>query len=218
MRAQRCTGRAIVGVAVLLLVGCGVPEDNVDRPVGQSEVQFGLLDPVPTTTSTSTTTTRVPPSSTMMPTTTLPSFWMDLYLVQNQRLVRVRRPTGIEPTVNAVLDALTRPNVDETFGGRRSELTDPGLLVSVFAERGTANVELGEGFSALLGSEQLLAIGQIVYSLTEVGGIGNVAFSLAGNPLEVPGVDGGLISGPIAREDLQPDPVDEIAENVEDDQ
>ena len=54
----------------------------------------------------------------------------------------------------------------------------------------------------MLGANQQLAIGQIVYSLTEVAGIGNVSFSLGGTPLEVPGPDGRLIRGPISRDDL----------------
>jgi Sporulation and spore germination len=188
--------------AAVALVGCGVPEDSTDRPVSKAEVEFGLLDPIVTTTSTPTTTTRVPPSSSVPPTTTLPSYWLDFYLIQNQRLVGVRRPTGSKPTVAAVLDALSHPTFEEAVGGRRSELTDPLLVVSAEAKGGSATVELGDGFSALLSSDQLLAIGQIVYSLTEVAGIGSVAFTLGGSPLEVPGADGGLIRGAVSRDDL----------------
>lgn len=195
---------AATAVVVMALVSCGVPEDQIDRPVGAAEVQFGLLDPVVTTTTTTTTTTRVPPSSTtiLLPTTTILSYGIDFYLIQNQRLVAVRRSTTEKPTIDAALDALSRPTFEEAVGGRRSELTDPGMVLSVVAKGGSATVELGEVFSTLLGSDQLLAIGQIVYTLTEVAGIGSVAFTLGGSPLEVPGVDGGLISGPISRDDL----------------
>lgn len=189
-------------VAMTAFNGCGVPEDASDRPVNKADVQFGLLDPIVTTTSTTTTTTRLPPPSIPRSTTTLPAFWLDLYLVQNQKLVGVRRPIGVESTVAAVLDALQHPTPEEMLGGRRSELTDAGLVLSASSGGGSANVELGESFTSLLGSNQQLAIGQIVYSLTEVAGIGSVAFSLGGSALEVPGIDGGLISGPISRDDL----------------
>ena len=200
------TAAVFLPAMALLFSACGVPEDQTDRPVSKADVQFGLLDPVVTTTSTTTTTTRPPPSSipatTTTTTSTLPSFWLDLYLIQNQRLVGVRRPIAVEPTVEDVLDALQHPSFDETFGGRRSELVDPGLIVSASSFGGTASVELGDPFSALLGSNQQLAIGQIVYSLTEVAGIGNVSFSLGGSLLEVPGMDGRLIRGPVSRADL----------------
>jgi Sporulation and spore germination len=210
----RRLARAIaLGVAVVVgatvVLGCGVPEDEVDRPVRRADVQFGLLDPVVTTTSTTTsssTTTLVPPSipPTSTPSTTSTSIPVPLefYLIQNQRLVRVRRPTGAEPTVDAVLDALRRPTFDETLGGRRSILAESSLDVLATSGGGSASVDLGESFSSLLGSDQTLAIGQLVYSLTTLDGIGDVAFFLAGSPLEVPGADGGLISGPISRDDL----------------
>jgi hypothetical protein len=203
--------RSVRGLAVVivicnfLVVGCGVPVDKTDRVVNRSEVEFGLLDPVVTTTTTTstTTTTQVPPSSSIpAPTTTLPAFLLELHLVQNQRLVRVVRSTRVEPTDDQVIDALRNPTSDETSGGRRSILTDYSLIVSWRSGGGSAFVELGESFKELLQSDQILAIGQIVYSLTDCCGIGNVAFSLAGSPLPVPGVGGRLIDGPVSRDDL----------------
>lgn len=209
-RLTRAVASGIAAVVCATLVlGCGVPEDQVDRPVKRADVQFGLLDPVVTTTSTtttSTTTTGVPPSipttSALATTSTTIPYSLDFYLIQNQRLVLVRRPTGDKPTVDAVLDALRHPTFDETVGGRRSILAESSLDVLATSGGGSASVDLGESFSGLLGSDQTLAIGQIVYSLTEVTGIGDVAFFLTGSPLEVPGADGGLISGPISRDDL----------------
>ena len=197
-----CAALAVAAI-VGALASCGVPEDSIDRPVRAADVQFGLLDPVvsTTTTSTTTTTTRVSPSI-AIPTTTMELYFIDFYLIQNQRLVAVRRPTRSKPTVTDALDALMRPTFEEAVGGRRSELTDTDIIVSATSKGGSATVALGEPFSSMLGSDQLLAIGQIVYTLTEVAGIGSVAFTLGGNTLEVPGVDGGLIKGPVSRDDL----------------
>jgi spore germination protein GerM len=72
---------------------------------------------------------------------------------------------------------------------------------------GVATIELSPGFfEQVPPQDQLLAIGQIVLTVTEVGGIGQVLFTQGGNPLGVPrGPSGGLSDGkePLSRRDYQ---------------
>jgi spore germination protein GerM len=50
--------------------------------------------------------------------------------------------------------------------------------------------------------EQLLALGQLVFTLTDQPGIGGVEFSLEGEPVDVPLADGTTQDGPVSRDDL----------------
>ena len=55
--------------------------------------------------------------------------------------------------------------------------------------------------SALPADEQLLAVAQIVCTLTGRPGVGQVSFTLQGARLAVPKGDGSLVSSPVARDD-----------------
>ncbi len=66
---------------------------------------------------------------------------------------------------------------------------------------GIARVDLGPAVSALPGGEQLLAVAQIVCTLTGRPGVGQVSFTLEGASLAVPKGDGSLVTSPVARDD-----------------
>jgi spore germination protein GerM len=51
------------------------------------------------------------------------------------------------------------------------------------------------------GDEQLLAVAQLVCTLTARPGVGPVSFTLEGAPVDVPTGDGSLTSGPVSRDD-----------------
>jgi len=71
---------------------------------------------------------------------------------------------------------------------------------------GVATIELPTGFFEQIPPEdQLLAIGQIVLTVTEVGGIGQVLFTQEGQPVGVPRKGGGFSDGnePLARRDYE---------------
>ena len=72
---------------------------------------------------------------------------------------------------------------------------------------GVATVELPLGFFEQIPQEdQLLAIGQLVLTITEVGGIGQVLFVQNGSPLPVPRRGGGGLtdgSEPLAHRDYE---------------
>ena len=198
-------GWALIGGGLL---GCGVAPNDHDRPLNGQEVPFGLLSvssiAAPRPVSAGPVATSLPeplgPTSSTTPTVT---YELSLFFVADSELLRVRRPAGVEPTVNLALPSLLQGPQPQDPPGLRSALLDPGVVLSATSSGGQAAVDLGPPFSALLGSEQLLAIAQITFTLTAIAGIGTVAFTLGGVALQVPRSDGELITGPLSRDDLR---------------
>ena len=202
--------RLEAGFLGLVLVGCGVSPNHTDRPLNAREVPFALLS-VSSVPATRPLDEGAGPSSTALSdsfretsaTTPTVTYELNLFFVADSELVRVRRPAGIEPTVNLALPSLLQGPQPRDPPGLRSALLDPGVVLSATSSGGQASVDLGPPFSALLGPEQLLVIAQITFTLTAIAGIGTVSFTLGGVALQVPRSDGQLITGPLSRDDLR---------------
>ncbi len=168
---------------VYVLAGCGVPAEPSPRDIPVEEVPFGL-------TGTTTTTTSRP----------APSARATLYLVKGERLLPVRRQLPAPVTPAAVLEAVAAgPSPRDSAQGLRSS-----LVTSVMLERiagGTATVRLERSFVAADVREQILALAQLVYTMTELPGIQGVRFSFDGQPAEVPTAEGSLKAGTANRGD-----------------
>ena len=54
---------------------------------------------------------------------------------------------------------------------------------------------------ALSSDDQLLALAQLVFTLTARPGIGQVRFTLRGEAIQVPRADGSLVATPVSRDD-----------------
>ncbi len=189
---------SLLAIAVLAAVlgACGVPDRG---PVHQLDrVPFGLdvTTTSSTTTSSTTSTTLVAVTTTMPPPTTPPATTpteaIHLYLVSGEQLrpATVQLPAG--PTLGDVLQALTAgPPPGST--GLRSAL-DAGASITGRDDRnGVATVDLPAGFFEGLSTvDQRLAIGQIVLTLVERPGIGQVRFTRGGAPFAVPRGSGEL--------------------------
>jgi spore germination protein GerM len=125
-----------------------------------------------------------------------------VFLLAGERgsLVPVERRAA-SSTLGAVLDELAAgPSAAEAARGLRSAIPDEQFLADVTLGGGTATVGLTDDFSSLGGQDQLLAIGQLVLSLTAQPGVGRVAFTLDGERVEVPRGDGSLTSGSVSRD------------------
>ena len=85
-------------------------------------------------------------------------------------------------------------------GGRRTAVTGD-LIGKVEVSGGIATVDLRPAISDLGADEQLLAVAQLVCTLTNRPGVGPVAFTLDGAPVDVPRADGSLTSGVVSRDD-----------------
>ena len=200
----------ISGCLVAVLVACGIP-DNGQVSTIQSKDLRQLGDTIPSTsTSTIPETTIVPTTSTTLveTATTIATDDVTIYFISGGQLKGYPRSLAKPATTNSVLFALQQgPPPGELGGGIRSAVPtrEQALIKSTEDNSGIATIELPPGFFQQTPPEdQLLAIGQIVMTVTEVGGIGQVLFTQSGAYLGVPrGPGGGLSNGtdPLARRD-----------------
>ena len=177
--------RAWLAAGLLCLVaGCGVPADPAPRSIPAEDVPFGLLGTTTTATTGPTPTTRAV-----------------VYLVDGGRLTPARRQVPAPATPAAVLAVVAAgPTPAEVATGLRSALVTEATLAQVTA--GTATVRLDQDFVAADIREQVLALAQLVYSITELPGIGGVQFTLDGQPAEIPTAQGPSKTGAATRADF----------------
>lgn len=167
----------LVSALVLAGAGCGVPTDGGPRALPDDAVPSDLLalDPI-------TTTTTVPVGF---------STSVRIYLVGgpigSERLVSVERAVQTPATVERILDQLTLgPTPDETERGLRSALLPGTTVNSVLVESGIAVVDLAEKALAVIGTDYILALAQLVYTATELQSVGAVRFTVDGRRASVP--------------------------------
>ena len=77
-------------------------------------------------------------------------------------------------------------------------------MENIRVRTGIASVELGARFRELPLSEQRLAVAQLVLTLTDRPGIGQVLFTVNEEAVEVPRLNGSIARGPVSRDDYQP--------------
>jgi Sporulation and spore germination len=172
---------AVSGVAA----ACGVSPDSSASRIEPTDVPFGLLDDEPTTTSVGS--GRV----------------TNVYLLTEDRLVAVERTVPKENDLADLLEVVVSgPSEVEQSLGITSAIP-AGTVASVTSSRGIAEVDLTAAFGDVRSREQLLALGQIVYTLTGQPGIGGVRFTLEGEEITVPLADGTLSDDPLARDDFE---------------
>lgn len=157
-----------------LLGGCGVGTDATPRRIAKENVPHELL-------GASTTTVTSEPTNTVKE---------DVYLVRNdQRLVSVERDVQAPPTVTGLLQSLLDPVADEeTEEGYRTSIPPGTHLIratSPIDGAGLVRLDLSEHLSSVEGDGLKRALAQIVWTATEIDGVEQVEFSIAGNPREV---------------------------------
>ena len=179
------TAALALAVAGAVVVGCGVsPEPDANR-IAPDDVPFGLLDDRPTTTVVAEGRTAT------------------IYLLTKDRLVAVDRSVSEDASLSDLLaQVITGPTEVEQSLGITSAVP-AGTLASVDTSRGIAEVDLTSSFGDIRSREQLLALGQIVYTLTGQPGIGGVRFTVEGKDVKVPLADGTLSADPLSRDDFK---------------
>lgn len=190
-RRARWTAATSLALAVAL-AACGVPVDDDARAIDAGQIPEGLTADEPATT-----TTTSPPLT--------PSQAEQIVV-----LYFVRR-SALEPSIDllegrvsvaTVTDALLDgPAPALAADGFRSALAGSDVVGRVTLVRGVARVELLPAIESLAPSEQLLALGQLVMTLTARPGVGQVRFTLGGAPVEIPTADGRLVAAPVTRDD-----------------
>ncbi|WP_433261165.1 GerMN domain-containing protein [Micromonospora vinacea] len=179
--------RRLVPLALaVLLSGCGVPTDDTPRTVPPPRGPLHSAEPADTTA----------PAGSAAET---------LCLVRDNRIVPVVRRVDSPPTIAEQLrHLLVGPSGTE----RDSDLTS-ALPGAVNAARATvtgtqAMVTVDEPADVGGRSDEVLAFGQIVCTLTSREDVTTVAFLRDGKALGVPRADGSLSSRPLTRGDYAP--------------
>lgn len=190
---MRCRAVALLAVvAVLAVSACGVPTDGEARRLAPDQVPFNL-----------TATTTPGDVTTVAPTTTVVAgSAVILYYVIESGLRAV--PVSVEPVPDllGIMDLLAQDPPESTSA--RTVLR-PGEVVSIEQDPendGRRIVDVDPALVQLPGSEQVLAVGQIVLTLTDRPGIRSITFTSNGEPLSVPRADGSIIDGPARRVDF----------------
>ncbi len=176
-------------VALVSLSACGVPKHNSATETDPTDVPFGLLDE----------------NSGVDPRNQLGSRDVVVFLAKNNRLVRAPRKLAPPVTLERLLDVLAQgPTRAEVADGTRSALPDDETFESVELIGGTAFVDLTGPFTQLSANDQVLALAQIVWTLTARPGVGLVQFTRQETAIEIPRADGSLTSSPVSRDEYQP--------------
>ncbi len=178
---------ALVVVGALLLSGCGVPNDAAPREISRDRVPFGLLDPDQ-------------PSSTVPGPSTARA---EIFLVAADKLVPVTREVAAPATADKAVEALLSgpTNAEAARNLRTAIVTTSGLSASA-PVAGLVTVELGRAFATSGASSQVLAVAQLVYTVTSLPGASRVSFTVAGRSVAVPLGDGTLTNSAVTRADF----------------
>lgn len=123
-----------------------------------------------------------------------------IYLTRDQRLVAVQRDVEDVSVANRVGLLLVGPTSTEAAGGMTSTVPPQSLRpVVVDTTSGVAYVEATSAFTEISGANQLLAVAQVVWTVTEQRGTNRVSIVVNGEALEVP-TDEGLSRVPVERD------------------
>lgn len=179
----------LVPVAVFALAACGLSANPAPNRLAAEDVPFGLLDPPTSTTAAAPTT--VPPQS---------SQTVQVYFVRDKRLVAVERELPVPTTAfDLVSELLDGPTEAEASKGLRTAIaTGTQLLSATVVDRGVVTDFSGE-FGNIQGEDQILAVAQVVFTVTGLDGVTGVTFRLDGKAVDVQRGDGTIRPGPVGR-------------------
>ncbi len=165
----------------LVAVACSVVDDG---KVERIQPQFGVDDTLPSSTLGSTTTTQLVTTTTGLETTTtlVQTDDVRLYFVASGQLTPALRPLASPVTLNQIVAALQKgPPEDDSGAGLRT-IVPSNIEIRVSTDgSGVAFVSLPEGFFELVPvtNDQRLVIAQLVLTITQRPGVGQVTFNQA---------------------------------------
>jgi spore germination protein GerM len=174
-------------VVATSLVACGVATGDDVELADPSAVPFGLLEP-----------DRVPGA--LRPTG---GTVVDIHLFDpdSSVLVPVTRQVSTGEIDAVVAELESGPTDMESLLGLRSALTDIAAVDDLAVEGSTASVDLNDSFTTLGGNDQIIAIAQLVFTVTEAPTIDQLVITVEGANVEIPRADGTLTSDALTRAD-----------------
>ncbi len=190
-------GLAVAAAAVVVLTGaCGVPDDGVTA-IEPDELPESLR---PSSTTSSVAAADPPQHGAV-----------SIYWIRDNLLVPETIAFEAAPDAVRVVSILERgPGQGGAPTSERSVVSRGDVIDEVDQNGDLVLVELSDAFAEVAGADQLLAVGQIVATLTSVPGIESVEVRRAGKAIDVPLPDGTLVRRPLQRADyaslLDPEP------------
>lgn len=181
----------ITSVMMILLAGCGVPLEQEPAPIRPEAVPSQLQG------------TGRPASA--RPTATPGRLTVQVNFVRNDRLVSLAReaPTAAPADrLTTVVQALMAgPSATEQSDGITSALPPELTLTVVDVQGSRAVLELSGETEGRSATENVLAVGQIVLSVTSLPTVNEVTFWRDGAPVEALLADGALTTKPLTAAD-----------------
>ena len=167
-------------IALLVgLVACGVDPQRVPE-----RIEVALPSPSPTT----------PTGDTAGP-------QVVLWFLRDNRLESVRRAASGSGPATALTLLSEGPTPEEVADGLTTALTpQPLAVVDGRSSDSTVTVAVSPAFTSVAGANQLRAVAQVVWTVTEFPGTEQVRFTTEGGVLEVP-TDQGLTDQAVDRDD-----------------
>lgn len=187
MRA-RAAVLAVVTALAVALAACGVPAEDSATLAQPGDVPFDLLGPPAETTSSTSPAERTDV--------------VDVYLAQNERLAAVKRKVPFPAVPESILEVLVDgPTEVEVARGYSTALFGEDVIFvrSVGVSGGVATIDLGPSFNDV--TNKILALGQIVFTLTGLPGIGLVRFTRDQAPTAVPRSNGEVTTDSVSKDD-----------------
>jgi hypothetical protein len=161
-------------LTILALTGCGIGAEDSARNIGPSRIPYpGIRSPA----------TAVAGAGAVVET---------LFMLKDNMLVTVDRRLPAEPTIDDLIhELLAGPTHDE----RNIDITS--IITGVQVKGTVATVELAANLNETGRTDEILAIAQIVCTLTARPYISGANFTRDGHRIGVPRADGSLSQGPL---------------------
>lgn len=174
----------VVAVAATSVAGCGFPTEAEPVAIEVEEATSPSADTTPA---------EVPVDTIVV------------WFVRDGELTSVERevPKPVQPAdaVAAIAGGVTD---EEAERGVRSAIPSASMLLTASASRGTVTVQLSSAFAEIPVGDQSLALAQVVFTLTELRGVGRVRFEIDGLTVAVPLPDGTSTEDSVSRDDFLP--------------
>jgi hypothetical protein len=184
----RALSLLLLGPLAALAAGCGIPPDDQASLAQPGSVPYDLLGDGPAATATTQVAALTEKAT--------------IFLVQGERLAPVQRELPAPVSVDSVLESLSAgPTVTEVQLGLRTALLTRELMRSGGVTGGIATIDLGQPFTEIAGRDQIVALAQIVSTVTGLPGVGRVRFTLEGQPVGILRGDGAVTTETVSRDD-----------------
>ena len=191
MRPARLIKVLIVAVSLAFASACGVGRDHEPRLETDAEVPFDLLGTTPPGT------TPASPGGGGVSTR--------ICLLGADELIHpVDRSVAPGYQILDLTDVLIAGPTDaERSFGLTTAIAEPGTVTTIDVQGGVATVDLDAALAARPGTDQLAVVAQLVCTLTEQPGIGQVRFTVDRRQTTIPRGDGSSTSDPVSRQDYE---------------